>query len=153
MIKIICVGKIKENYLTDMINDYLKRVNKYHKLEIVELKDSNIEEEGNLILKNIKGNDFIITCEIEGNNLTSVELSEKINSWFINSSNLVFIIGGSNGIDSRVKALSNYKLSFGRNTFPHGMFRVILLEQIYRSFKILNNETYHKWLEVKKYDR
>ena len=144
MIKIICVGKIKENYLTDMINDYLKRVNKYHKLEIVELKDSNIEEEGNLILKNIKGNDFIITCEIEGNNLTSVELSEKINSWFINSSNLVFIIGGSNGIDSRVKALSNYKLSFGRNTFPHGMFRVILLEQIYRSFKILNNETYHK---------
>lgn len=90
MIKIICVGKIKENYLTDMINDYLKRVNKYHKLEIVELKDSNIEEEGNLILKNIKGNDFIITCEIEGNNLTSVELSEKINSWFINSSNLVY---------------------------------------------------------------
>lgn len=144
MIKIICVGKIKENYLTDMINDYLKRVNKYHKLEIVELKDSNIEEEGNLILKNIRGNDFIITCEIEGNNLTSVELSEKINSWFINSSNLVFIIGGSNGIDSRVKALSNYKLSFGRNTFPHGMFRAILLEQIYRSFKILNNETYHK---------
>ena len=144
MIKIICVGKIKENYLTDMINDYLKRVNKYHKLEIVELKDSNIEEEGNLILKNIKGNDFIITCEIEGNNLTSVELSEKINSWFINSSNLVFIIGGSNGIDSRVKALSNYKLSFGRNTFHHGMFRAILLEQIYRSFKILNNETYHK---------
>lgn len=144
MIKIICVGKIKEEYLSLMIKDYQKRINKYHKLEIIELKDSNILEESTLILKNIKPNDYIITCEIDGNNLSSLELSAKINDWFINNSNLVFIIGGSSGFDERVKALSNYKLSFGRNTFPHGVFRALLLEQIYRSFKILNNETYHK---------
>lgn len=144
MIKIICVGKIKEEYLSLMIKDYQKRINKYHKLEIIELKDSNILEEGTLILKNIKPNDYIITCEIDGNNLSSIELSAKINDWFINNSNLVFIVGGSSGFDERVKALSNYKLSFGRNTFPHGVFRALLLEQIYRSFKILNNETYHK---------
>ena len=144
MITIICVGKIKENYLTELINDYSKRISKYHKLNIIELKDSNITEEGDLILKNIKNSDFIVTMEIEGNNLSSVELSQKIDKWFLNSSNIVFVIGGSNGIDPRVKALSNYKLSFGNNTYPHGLFRGILLEQIYRSFKILNNETYHK---------
>lgn len=144
MITIICVGKIKETYLTELINDYSKRISKYHKLNIIELKDSNITEEGDLILKNIKNSDFIVTMEIEGNNLSSVELSQKIDKWFLNSSNIVFVIGGSNGIDPRVKALSNYKLSFGNNTYPHGLFRGILLEQIYRSFKILNNETYHK---------
>ena len=144
MIKVICVGKIKEEYLSLMINDYYKRINKYHKLEIIELKDSNIETEGELILKNLKPTDYIITCEIDGKNLSSVELSNKINEWFINNSNLVFIIGGSDGIDERIKKMSNYKLSFGRNTVPHGVFRAILLEQLYRSFKILNNETYHK---------
>ena len=144
MITIICVGKIKETYLTELINDYSKRISKYHKLNIIELKDSNITEEGDLILKNIKNSDFIVTMEIEGNNISSVELSQKIDKWFLNSSNIVFVIGGSNGIDPRVKALSNYKLSFGNNTYPHGLFRGILLEQIYRSFKILNNETYHK---------
>lgn len=144
MIKIICVGKIKEEYLSSMIEDYYKRINKYHKLEIIELKDSDIISEGDLILKNLKNNDFIITCEIEGKNISSLELASSLNNWFINNSNLVFIIGGSNGIDERVKKLSNYKLSFGNNTFPHGLFRGILLEQLYRSFKILNNETYHK---------
>ena len=82
--------------------------------------------------------------EIEGNNISSTELASNIDKWFLKSSNIVFVIGGSNGIDSRVKELSNYKLSFGNNTYPHGLFRGILLEQIYRSFKILNNETYHK---------
>lgn len=144
MINIICVGKIKENYLTNMIDDYYKRVNKYHKVNIIELKDSNIKEEGDLILKNIKSGDFIVTMEIEGKNLSSMELSESIDKWLMTYANITFIIGGSNGIDSRVKDLSNFKLSFGNNTYPHGMFRAILLEQIYRSFKILNNETYHK---------
>lgn len=144
MINIICVGKIKENYLSLMINDYCKRINKYHKLNIIELKDSNIKEEGDLILKNIKSGDYIVTMEIEGKNLSSTELSSSIDKWLMNYANVTFIIGGSNGIDERVKALSNYKLSFGNNTFPHGLFRAILLEQIYRSFKILNNETYHK---------
>lgn len=144
MINIICVGKIKEEYLSLMINDYCKRINKYHKLNIMELKDSDIRSEGELILKNIKSNDFLVTMEIDGNNLTSVELSEKVDDWLMKYANISFVIGGSNGIDNRVKELANYKLSFGKNTFPHGLFRAILLEQIYRSFKILNNETYHK---------
>ncbi len=144
MIKLICVGKIKEEYLSLLINDYYKRINKYHKLEIIELKDSNITEEGNLILKALKPNDYIVTLEIGGNNLSSLELSQKIDTWLANYANITFIIGGSNGIDERVLKLAKYRLSFGKNTFPHGLFRGILLEQIYRSFKILNNETYHK---------
>lgn len=144
MITIICVGKIKENYLSLMIDDYKKRVSKYHKINLIELKDSNIEEEGNLILKHLNSKDFVITMEIEGNNLSSIAFSRKIDEWLMNNNNLVFIIGGSNGIDNRVKEKANYHLSFGNNTFPHGVFRALLLEQIYRSFKILNNESYHK---------
>lgn len=144
MINIICVGKIKEKYLDEMIEDYYKRVNKYHKVNIIELKDSNIEEESNLILKNIKSNSYIVTLEINGNNLSSIELSNHIDEWLMKYSNITFIIGGSNGFDDRIKNISNYHLSFGNNTFPHGLFRAILLEQIYRSFKILNHETYHK---------
>ena len=144
MINIICVGKIKETYLCDLINDYRMRISKYHKLNIIELKDSNMKEEGDLILKNIKSGDFIVTMEIEGVNLKSDELASKIDKWLMERANITFIIGGSNGIDERVKDLSNFKLSFGKNTFPHGLFRGVLLEQIYRSFKILNNETYHK---------
>ena len=144
MITILCVGKIKEQYLNDLIDDYSKRISKYHKLNIIEVKDSNIKDEGDLLLKNIKSTDFVVTMEIEGNNISSTELASNIDKWFLKSSNIVFVIGGSNGIDPRVKELSNYKLSFGNNTYPHGLFRGILLEQIYRSFKILNNETYHK---------
>lgn len=144
MIKIICVGKIKEDYLTNLICDYESRIKKYHKLEIIELKDSDIESEGDLILKYIKENDFLVTLEIEGNNLTSDEFAVRIDKWLMQYANITFVIGGSNGISKRVKDISKYRLSFGKNTFPHGLFRGILLEQIYRSFKILNNETYHK---------
>ncbi|MBO5475060.1 MAG: 23S rRNA (pseudouridine(1915)-N(3))-methyltransferase RlmH [Bacilli bacterium] len=144
MINIICVGKIKENYLNELIEDYRKRVNKYHKVIITELKDSDIKTEGDLILKSIKPNDFVVTMEIEGNLIDSVTLSSNIDNWLMKNSNIDFIIGGSNGIDERVKSISNYKLSFGSITYPHGLFRGILIEQIYRSFKILNNETYHK---------
>ena len=144
MINIICVGKIKENYLNELIEDYRKRVNKYHKVIITELKDSDVKTEGDLILKSIKPNDFVVTMEIEGNLIDSVTLSSNIDNWLMKNSNIDFIIGGSNGIDERVKGISNYKLSFGNITYPHGLFRGILLEQIYRSFKIMNNETYHK---------
>ena len=144
MIKIICVGKIKENYLKDAINDYQKRISKYHKIEIVELPDSNIDNEKELIKKNINPKDYIITMEIEGNMLSSIELSEKIDKTFITNPNITFIIGGSTGLHQEIKNISNYKLSFSKLTFPHGLFRLILLEQIYRSFKILNNESYHK---------
>lgn len=144
MITIICVGKIKEIYLTNMIEDYYKRINKYHKTTIIELKDSSIKEEGDLILKSIPLKSMVVTLEIMGNNLSSPELATNIEKWLVNYSHITFIIGGSTGIDERVKALSQYKLSFGKNTFPHGLFRAILLEQIYRTFKINNNETYHK---------
>lgn len=142
--KIICVGKLKENYLKDATNEYLKRLSKYTKIELIELKDSNIHDEADLILKNINDKDFVITLEIEGNTLTSKELSQKLESWLINNSNITFVIGGSDGLDEKVKKRSNYKLSFSNLTFPHQLFRVMLLEQIYRSYKIINNETYHK---------
>ena len=144
MIKVICVGKIKEQYLKDLINDYLKRINKYHKLDIIELKDSNIIDESKEILKYVKSKDYIITMDINGNKLSSVELSKKIDNLLMNYSNITFIIGGSYGFHDDVKRVSNYSLSFSDLTFPHGLFRGLLLEQIYRSFKILNNESYHK---------
>ena len=144
MIKILCVGKLKEQYIKDLVNDYLKRVNKYHKVEIIELADSNIEREADLIEKHINSKDFIITLEIDGNNLNSVDLAKKIDNILMNYGNITFIIGGSDGISEKIKEKSNFKLSFSSLTFPHGLFRGILLEQIYRSFKILNNESYHK---------
>ena len=144
MINIICVGKLKDKYLVDMSSDYLTRLTKYHKVNVIELKDSNIKEEGDLILKHLSDRDYIVTMEINGNNLSSPELSNLIDKTFINYPSITFIIGGSDGIDERVLAKSNYRLSFGKNTYPHGVFRCLLLEQIYRSFKILNNESYHK---------
>lgn len=144
MIKIICIGKLKEDYLKDGINDYLKRINKYHKIEIIELPDSNINDEASEIIKHINNKDYIISLCIEGNELSSTELANKIDKTFITNPTITFIIGGSDGISESIKQISNYKLSFSRLTYPHGLFRLILLEQIYRSFKILNNETYHK---------
>lgn len=144
MIKIICVGKIKEDYLKKAIDDYLNRINKYHKIQIIEIPDTNVEEEKDKILKNINSKDYVITLEIEGTPLNSIELSKKIDGTLIHYSTLTFIIGSSTGLSDEVKEQSNYHLSFSPLTFPHGLFRVILLEQIYRSFKIINNETYHK---------
>jgi len=144
MIKIVCVGKIKEKFYRDAIEEYMKRLSKYHKINIIEVMDSNIKMEATEILKKIDTKDYIITMEIEGKELSSTELSSLIDKTFITNPNITFIIGGSNGLDDEIKKLSNYKLSFSKLTFPHQLFRVILLEQIYRSFKILNNETYHK---------
>ena len=143
MIKIICVGKLKEKYLVDACLEYTKRISKYTKIEIIELKDSNIKEERDNILKYIN-KEFIITLEIEGNMLDSPTLAHKIDNIFLTNPNIIFIIGGSDGLHEDIKKISNYKLSFSNLTFPHQLFRVMLLEQIYRSFKILNNETYHK---------
>ena len=136
MIKIICVGKIKENYLRDM--------SKYHKIEIIELTDSNINKEKEELLRVINTKDYNIVMDIDGNNLSSREFAEKIDKTFLINSNITFIIGGSDGISSEIKELANYRLSFSKLTFPHQLFRGILLEQIYRAFKILNNESYHK---------
>lgn len=144
MIKIICVGKLKEQYLKDAVLDYYKRISKYHKIELIELEDSNIKSEKELILKHINRQDYIISLVISGNKISSLELAKKIDSTFITNSTITFIIGGSNGLDQDIINKSNYCLSFSDLTFPHQFFRVMLLEQIYRSFKILNNETYHK---------
>lgn len=148
MIKIICIGKVKEKFFRDAIQEYVKRLSKYTKLEIVELNDESngyiLKKEAETILKNINDKDYVITLEIEGKELNSIELSKKIDETLIMNSNIVFIIGGSLGLDNAVKERSNYKLSFSRLTFPHQLFRIVLLEQIYRSFKIINNESYHK---------
>jgi len=149
MITIIAVGKIKEKYIKDGINDYIKRLSKYTKIELIEVDDSPIDSkslkvESNNILKRINTKSYIITLEIDGEQLNSVELSNIINKNIDKYTNITFIIGGSNGLDDSIKQLSNYKLSFSKLTFPHQLFRLILLEQIYRSFKILNNESYHK---------
>ena len=145
MIKIICVGKIKEKFFVSAIEEYKKRISKYTKIEIIEVNDEvTIEKERDSILKHIDKKDYMITLEIEGNSISSVELAEKIEKTFITNSNITFIIGSSLGLHSDIKNLSNYKLSFSKMTFPHQLFRIILLEQIYRCFKIINNETYHK---------
>ena len=145
MIKIICLGKIKEPYLNDLIDDYQKRISKYHKLEIIELKDTNnLEEERDNILKHIGNQDYVISLDIDGKEFDSVSLSKVIDNAFMTNGTITFIIGSSYGLHEDIKNKSNLRLSFSRLTFPHGLFRGILLEQIYRSFKILNNETYHK---------
>lgn len=145
MIKILCVGKIKENYLKEMISDYHKRINKYHKLEIIEVNDSNsLNLERDLLLKHIDTRDYVITLEIFGKALKSEELASKLENTFVHYPVITFVIGSSLGLHEDIKKRSNMALSFSEFTFPHGLFRAILLEQIYRSFKIINHETYHK---------
>lgn len=152
MIKIICVGKIKERYFNDAINEYKKRISKYSKLEIIEVSDEatnnetiTLLKEKERLLKVINKNDYNIALDINGIFVDSIELSEKIDNIFTNqNSTITFIIGGSCGLSKEIKDICNLKLSFSKLTFPHQLFRVMLLEQIYRSFKILNNEKYHK---------
>ena len=149
--KLICVGKIKEKYLNDAIDEYKKRLSKYTKLDIVELPYSSYneidkvkKEEGKLILKHIKETDNVIILDINGHELSSVELTTKLCSLEAMNSNITFIIGGSYGLSEEVKKRANYSISFSKLTFPHQLFRVILLEQLYRTYKIRNNENYHK---------
>lgn len=145
MIKIICVGKIKENYLKELIEDYQKRIQKYHKLQIIEVKDEDsIEKETANIQKVLEEKDYIITLEIDGQIYTSEEFAKHLNNLFIKTNNITFIIGSSFGLSNTIKNLKKENISFSKFTFPHGLFRGILLEQIYRAFKIQNNESYHK---------
>ena len=151
MIKILCVGKIKEKFYKEAIDEYVKRLNKYTKIEIVEVPDINLgnknlilNKEKDNILKHLKEKEFIITLEIEGKQLTSKEFSEKIDNIFLENSDITFIIGGSYGLHDEIKDKADYKLSFSKFTFPHQLFRVLLLEQIYRGYKIIKNESYHK---------
>lgn len=157
-ITVICVGKIKEKFYTQAIMEYSKRLSRYCKLEIVELADEKTPEnageqvnlnikakEGDRILSTIKDDTYVIALAIEGKMLDSVELSQKIEKLGINgTSNITFVIGGSLGLDKRVLDRADYKLSFSKMTFPHQLMRVVLLEQIYRSYRIMKNEPYHK---------
>lgn len=145
MIKILCVGKIKEKYLEELINDYLKRIRKYHKIEIVEVKDEEHYEKEMANLKTrINPKDYNIILDIKGAEVTSVSFANIIEDRLMKYGNITFIIGGSLGLNDEIKALAKESISFSHLTFPHGLFRGILLEQIYRAFKILNNESYHK---------
>lgn len=150
MIKIICIGKLKEKYLIDAIDEYTKRINKFTKINIIELPDENFDitktliKERDSILKHINEKDYIITLAIEGKNISSIEFAKKIDEVFVNNSNICFIIGGSYGLHEDIKNKSNFSLSFSKMTFPHQLFRVMLVEQIYRAYKINNNESYHK---------
>ncbi len=157
-IYVLCVGKIKEKFYREAVCEYSKRLSKFCKLCIIEVDDEETsqnasvatenavkDKEGDRILKKIPSNSYVFTLEIEGKKTDSVGFSKKINDLCIKGqSNLCFIIGGSLGLSDNVKNIANEKISFSDMTFPHQLMRVILLEQIYRSFKIINNEPYHK---------
>lgn len=145
MIKILCVGKIKESYLVELIEDYKKRIGKYTKIEIVELKDNNdYKIETNNLLKNIKDSDYNIGLDLKGMMYSSKDFAHKIENILPYNSNITFIIGGSLGLNDDIRNKCDELISFSKFTFPHGLFRGILLEQIYRACKINNNESYHK---------
>ena len=152
----ICVGKLKEDYLKNAILEYSKRLSKYCIFNIIELQDEKvptnlseaektkiIEKESNNILANIKDNSYVIALDLTGKELDSVALSQKIENLSISNSSITFIIGGSLGLSKQVLNYCNEKLCFSKMTFPHQLIRVFLLEQLFRAFKIENNETYH----------
>lgn len=157
-IRIICVGKIKESFYRDAISEYSKRLSKFANLEIVELSDEKtpdkaseaenmliLEKEGNRIMDSIKDNDYVICLAIEGRKIDSVAFSKKLEEICVHGYNCIdFVIGGSLGLNEKVKKRGDYLLSFSDFTFPHQLMRVVLVEQIYRAFKISNNEPYHK---------
>lgn len=157
-IKIITVGKVKEKFFRDAIEEYSKRISKFANLEVIEVNDEMtpdgasesmvakiLGKESERILSKVSDNDFVITLEIEGKKLTSEGLAQKLSNLMLNGSSTIdFIIGGSLGLDTSVKKRSNFALSFSDMTFPHQLMRVVLLEQIYRAFKINANEPYHK---------
>ena len=144
-ITILCVGKLKEKYWTEAAAEYRKRLSRYCTITVEELKEENPEAEGQNILKRLKKDTFVIALEIQGKALSSEELSSKLQELALEGkSDITFVIGGSDGLSEEVSRRSDLKLSFSRMTFPHQMIRIFLLEQIYRSFKIMKGETYHK---------
>ena len=156
-INIICVGKLKEKFFKDAIDEYLKRLSKYCKLNIIELPDEKIPEktnpnieneiktkECNNIINHIKKDSYVISLDLTGKQLSSEEFSKNIENISMQSSQITFIIGGSLGLTDKVLSMSNQKICFSKMTFPHQLIRVFLLEQIFRAFKISNGETYHR---------
>jgi len=152
MIKILCVGKIKDKHLQALIDDYSERINHYHKLEVVEVKDEAInsedkiilEKEGQRVLDKIGSDEYVILLDLHGKTIDSVSLANKIDNVFNHNAKLTFVIGGSLGLSDALRKRANEAIKLSDLTFLHQMTRLILLEQIYRSYKILSNETYHK---------
>ena len=157
-IDIVCVGKVKERYLRDAIDEYRKRLSRFAKVDVIEVADEKTpehasdtlnaqikEKEGERILKHLRDGAFVVALAIEGDQLTSEQLAARIAQWGLHGvSHLQFVIGGSLGLDPRVLRRANMPLSFSKMTFPHQLMRVTLLEQIYRAFKINAHEPYHK---------
>lgn len=156
-INIICIGKIKEKFFKEAINEYSKRLSKYCKLNILELPDQKIPEKTNFniekeiknkecnnIINHIKKDSYIICLDLKGKEFTSEELSKNIENISMQTSQITFIIGGSLGLNEQLLNLSNQKICFSKMTFPHQLIRIFLLEQLFRAFKISNGETYHK---------
>ena len=157
-INIVCVGKIKEKYLKLGIDEFKKRLSKYCKLDVIELDDEKAPEnlsdkemlmikdkEGKKILSKVKANSYVIALAIDGKNLSSEELADTMSKLAVRgSSHITFIIGGSLGLSNEVLSRADYKLSFSKMTFPHQLMRLILLEQVYRAYRINNGEPYHK---------
>lgn len=156
-INVICVGKLKEKYLKEAVLEYSKRLSRFTTFSFCEIPDLKIpdnaskaeeaailEKEGDAIIAKIKPGAYVVTMCVEGKELSSPEIAEKMKDIMMSSSNIVFVIGGSLGLSEKVKNMSKLRLSFGKITLPHQLMRVILAEQIYRAFKINNNETYHK---------
>ena len=153
MIKIVSVGKVKSNHLKALIEDYVEKVSHYSKIEVIECKDEDLsktlpekvkEIEGERILKQIKNEDFVILLDLRGKHVDTMAFKDKIQSLIDSSKNIDFVIGGSIGVSDEVKNRANMLLKLSDMTFLHQMTRLIILEQIYRAFKIMNNETYHK---------
>ena len=156
-VTLICVGKVKEKFYRDAIKEYEKRLGAYIKLNTIEISDEKVkvendseialamEKEGNNILSKIKDNQYVITLEILGKNLSSEEFSSKIDNLMLTGkSDVALVIGGSYGLSDSVKKRSDFTLSFSRMTFPHQMMRVVLLEQVYRAYRIITGASYHK---------
>jgi 23S rRNA (pseudouridine1915-N3)-methyltransferase len=143
-INIICVGNLRERYWREAGGEYSKRIQKYCDLNITEIKESDRAQESSFILKKIEPRSYVFVCDICGNKYSSTKFAALISEKLELNTSLTFIIGGSDGVSEEVKKQANMLLSFSDMTFPHQMFRIFLLEQIYRSFKILKNEKYHK---------
>lgn len=152
MIKLICVGKVKDNHLQSLIDDYANKINHYHRFETIVVKDEPIKDnekyvldvEADRVLDKIDNDAYVILLDLHGNTLDSVKFANTIDKLFISYSKIYFVIGGSLGLGQKLIDRANFRLKLSDMTFLHQMTRLILLEQIYRSFKILNNETYHK---------
>lgn len=152
MITLLCVGKIKEQAMQTLIDDYAKRIQVFHKFMMIQLKEANpsfelekrIAVESDDILRHISASDFVVLFDLKGKMMDSMQLANTVENWLANNQHLVLIIGGSDGVNEQVKARTNVKLAVSQQTFPHLLFRLMVLEQLYRCFKIIRHQVYHK---------